>query len=116
MRHGCAALHRAVGGRAPEMAGGEMALRVSASQRQGGRRRSSARGLNPVREATAKLLVAVPQILIRNRKNRIRLDFDVPHEASPCAGIADLGIITSWFDACDAQPLVVVDLLVPVVQ
>src|SRR5262245_57864599 len=34
MRDGCAALHRAMGGRTSEMDGGEMALRVSAQQRK----------------------------------------------------------------------------------
>src|SRR5689334_4000234 len=35
MRDGRAALYRAMGRRAPEMAGGALALRISASQRQG---------------------------------------------------------------------------------
>ena len=41
MRHGCAALYRAMGGRASEMDRGQVALRIPARQRQGdnGRRR-----------------------------------------------------------------------------
>src|SRR3954471_19104666 len=67
------------------------------------------------RESPA-LFRAVLQILVGDREHRIRLDLDVAHDALPRIGIADPGVVAAGLDAGDAQPLVVVDLLVFVVQ
>ena len=58
------------------------------------------------------LLVAILQILVGDRKNRIGLDLDVAHEALPAIAITDLGVVTAGLNTRDAQPLVVVDFLV----
>src|SRR5215216_1815184 len=63
-----------------------------------------------------RLLVAVLQILVRDRKHGIGLDLDAAHKAMFGAAIADLGIIASRLHSRDAQALVVVDFLVRVVQ
>src|SRR3954452_13485841 len=61
------------------------------------------------------LLRAVLQILVGDREHGVRLDLDVTDHALPRIGIADLGVVAAGLDAGDAQPLVVVDLLVLVV-
>ena len=54
------------------------------TQRQGGYRRSRVGGLITRAGATRQgLLGAVLQVLVGNRKHRIRLDLDIPHEALP---------------------------------
>src|SRR5262245_25526329 len=63
-----------------------------------------------------RLLVAVFQILVRDRKHGVGLDVDVANKAVLRAAIADLGVVAARLHAGDAQPLVVVDLLVLVIQ
>src|SRR3954471_10393867 len=69
-----------------------------------------------IRRESPTLLRAVLQILVGDREHRIRLDLDVAYDALPCTGIADPGVVAAGLDAGDAQPLVVVALLVLVVQ
>src|ERR1700730_6920746 len=57
MRHGGAALHRPMGGRSSEVERRQMALRISAHQRQGRYRQGDACRLKPD-DAAAGLLVA----------------------------------------------------------
>src|SRR3984893_2725672 len=106
MPDGCAALHRAMDRSAPAIHRGEVALRISAQPRKNLTRKASRPG---------RLLVAILQILVGDREHRVGLDLDVAHETLPGVAIADPGVVTSRLHAGDAQPLVVIDLLVAVV-
>ena len=71
-------------GEHPKWTAVQVALRISAHPRQGGCGRAQRPRAEPDRcDAARGLFVAVLQILVGDRKHRVRLDFDIPHDALP---------------------------------
>src|SRR3954453_2049949 len=64
----------------------------------------------------AALLATVPELPLFDREDVARLDPDVPNDADPARLILELCVVTPRRDAGDAQPLVVVDGSVAVVD